>query len=50
LVKEVREAGYHIASWNADGVASGMYFARFIATNVSGSVRYLKVSKLVLAK
>ncbi len=44
------EAGYHSATWNASSVASGVYFARFTATDLNGSVKLSKVSKLVLAK
>jgi hypothetical protein len=42
--------GYHTATWNASGVASGVYLARFTATDGSGTVKLNKVSKLVLAK
>lgn len=50
LVNGKHEAGYHSATWDASGVASGVYFARFTATDANGSVRLTKVSKLVLAK
>ncbi len=43
-------AGYHSAIWNASAVASGVYFARFTATDANGVVRLNKVSKLLLAK
>lgn len=45
------EAGYHARAWNATGVASsGVYFARFTATDVSGVVKHAAVSKLLLTK
>lgn len=44
------EAGYHSATWNAEGVSSGVYFARFIAKDASGSVKLNKVTKLLLTK
>jgi hypothetical protein len=44
------EAGYHSATWNATGVASGVYLARFTATTGTGSVTYTKTHKLVLMK
>jgi hypothetical protein len=50
LATGFREAGYHSATWNASGQASGVYFARFVATDVSGNVRISKVNKLVLMK
>ena len=43
-------AGYHSATWNATGVASGVYFARFTATNQSGKLQFSKINKLVLSK
>ncbi|MBI5472493.1 MAG: T9SS type A sorting domain-containing protein [Ignavibacteriae bacterium] len=42
--------GYHTATWNASDVASGVYFARFSATNASGAVKLNKVTKLLLTK
>jgi hypothetical protein len=42
--------GYHSATWNATGVASGVYLARFTATSATGSVAYTKTRKLVLMK
>ncbi|MBX2990277.1 MAG: T9SS type A sorting domain-containing protein [Bacteroidetes bacterium] len=50
LVNGTHEAGYYAATWDASGVASGVYFARFTATDMSGGVRLNKVSKLVLTK
>jgi hypothetical protein len=50
LVNSVKEAGYHSATWNAGNVASGVYFARFTATDANGSVKLTKVNKLLLTK
>jgi hypothetical protein len=61
LENGMREAGYHASTWNArlhpsgfgehaSQVASGVYFARFTATDPSGNVKLSKVSKLLLAK
>jgi photosystem II stability/assembly factor-like uncharacterized protein len=41
---------YHSATWNASEAASGVYFARFTATDVNGNVKLSKVSKLILTK
>lgn len=50
LASGYREAGYHSATWNADGQASGVYFARFNVTSVDGKNTYSKINKLVLMK
>ncbi|MBI5472349.1 MAG: T9SS type A sorting domain-containing protein [Ignavibacteriae bacterium] len=42
--------GYNSATWNASGVASGVFFAQFTATDANGNVRLAKVSKLLLTK
>lgn len=43
-------AGYHSVMWSAPEMASGVYFARFTATDKSGEVKYAKVNKLALTK
>jgi hypothetical protein len=43
-------AGYHSSIWNASAVSSGVYFARFTATDANGIVKLSKVSKLILNK
>jgi hypothetical protein len=45
-------AGYHSATWDVPqgGTASGVYFARFTATDAQGKAKLSKVSKLLLAK
>ncbi len=50
LVNGFKEAGYHFATWNAKDVSSGVYFARFTATDANGNLKLLKVNKLLLAK
>jgi hypothetical protein len=44
------KAGYHSATWDATGVASGVYLARFTAMDGSGSSVYTKIARLVLMK
>ena len=44
------EAGRHTATWNAAGMASGVYFVRLDVTNTKGALGYTKVNKLVLMK
>jgi hypothetical protein len=50
LATGYHEAGYHSATWNAAGHASGVYFARFTATDTFGKVRLAKTSKILLMK
>ncbi len=50
LANGLHEAGYHLATWNASNVASGVYFTRFTAMDVSGDVKFSKINKLVLMK
>lgn len=50
LVSGYNEAGHHSATWNASNYASGVYFARFNVTDAGGTVKYSRVSKLVLMK
>jgi len=44
------ESGHHSATWNASSFASGVYLARFTATDAIGSVRLSTTQKLVLTK
>ena len=50
LANGYQAAGYHAATWNAAGAASGVYFARFSVTSAEGAVAYTKINKLVLMK
>jgi len=50
LVKGEYEAGYHSVTWNASSFASGIYLARFVASNANGVVKLSTTQKLVLAK
>lgn len=50
LVNGHKEAGYHSVVWSAAGNASGVYFARFTATDGSGKVKFRDVIKLLLTK
>ena len=50
VVKGNNAAGYHAATWNASNVASGVYFARFTATDQFGKLRFSKINKLVLSR
>ena len=50
LANGYQAAGYHTATWNAAGAASGVYFARFSVTGAGGAVAYTKINKLVLMK
>jgi hypothetical protein len=50
LVNEYREGGYHSATWNAAGQASGVYFARLTVSNELGRVQFTKLNKLMLMK
>jgi hypothetical protein len=50
LVSDNYAAGYHSATWNANEIASGVYFARFTASDVNGTLKLSKSSKLILNK
>ncbi len=50
LVNGQVSQGYHTTTWDASGVASGIYFAHFIATDANGNIQLNKVSKLLLTK
>lgn len=43
VVDDYRKAGYHSATWDATGVASGLYFARL---ETRGEVRQIKMMVL----
>jgi hypothetical protein len=44
------EAGSHSATWDASGVASGVYFARFAALGSNGAIKYTRVGKMLLVR
>jgi hypothetical protein len=50
LENGLKGSGYHSSIWNATNVASGVYFARFTATDAQGKLKLSKVNKLLLAK
>jgi len=50
LVVGLQQAGAYEVKWNGAGVSSGMYYARFVLTDVFGTMRFTKVIKLLLAK
>jgi hypothetical protein len=50
LENGTKEAGYHSTTWNAEGVASGVYFVRFTSRDGSGTLQLNRVMKLLLAK
>jgi hypothetical protein len=50
LVNGVQEAGYHSIEWDASNVGSGVYLARFTASDETGRLRYTNVRKLLLTK
>ncbi len=50
LVSGGVSAGYHSASFDANGLSSGVYFARLTASNSLGRVVFTKTMKLLLAR
>ena len=50
LVDGLVPAGSHSVTWNAGSFGSGVYFARFIASDPGGAVRFTKTAKLQLLK
>lgn len=50
LVNGMQDAGFSSVEWNASNVASGVYLARFTATDATGNVKLARVMKLVLTK
>ena len=50
LADGVIKAGYHSATWNAQNVATGVYFARLVVTDALGKQVYAKTAKLLLMK
>jgi hypothetical protein len=50
LEKGMMEEGRHNITWNATGVASGVYFVRFEAGDAPGVVKHVSTSKILLMK
>ena len=50
LANGMMAAGYHSATWNAQNVATGVYFARLVVTDALGKQIYAKTAKLLLMK
>jgi len=50
LANGMMAAGYHSATWNAQNVATGVYFARLVVTDALGKQVYAKTAKLLLMK
>jgi len=50
LFSGTQNTGKHSVSWNATGLSSGTYFARFSATSLQNNERYTEVKKLLLIK
>jgi hypothetical protein len=50
LVSSVLKPGYYSVRWDGTAHASGVYYARFTASDETGNVRYAKVSKLMFMK
>ena len=50
LATGYQEAGYHSATWNADGQSSGVYIVRLTVSNEFGRVQYSRMSKLILLR
>jgi hypothetical protein len=50
LADGMMTAGLHSATWNAQNVSSGMYFARLVVTDAFGKQLYIKTMKMMLMK
>ncbi|MDI6767873.1 MAG: T9SS type A sorting domain-containing protein [Bacteroidota bacterium] len=51
LVDEIQEAGYKSVDWNSSNIASGVYFYRLEAMNISNpSKSFTKVKKMLLLR
>lgn len=50
LVKQFQPAGYYSAIFNADELASGIYFVRFTVNNQMGRPVFTKISKMALVR
>ncbi|NUN08942.1 MAG: PQQ-dependent sugar dehydrogenase [Ignavibacteriaceae bacterium] len=50
LIDEEREAGYHEVLWSGENVASGVYYAKLIATTSSKQEVHIDSKKMILIK
>lgn len=50
LIDEDREAGYHEVLWSGENVASGVYYAKLIATTNSKQEVHIDSKKMILIK
>jgi flagellar hook assembly protein FlgD len=50
LVDQKLSKGKHTFTWDASGVASGMYFCRYFVTDNVGKVVYNEVKKMLLMR
>jgi outer membrane protein assembly factor BamB len=50
LVNDFKSPGRYEVTWDASGFASGVYFARFTATQQAGGAPFTKVMRLILMK
>jgi hypothetical protein len=50
LLNDVKQAGKYSLSWDAEGMASGVYYARMISRSQTGIIRYFETKKLILMK
>ena len=50
LKNEIMTSGYHILQWNADGIASGVYFYLIEANSVVGNISFTSIKKMILLR
>jgi hypothetical protein len=41
IIQDTQTAGRHLTVWNADGMSSGVYFARLVASNKTRSIKLI---------
>jgi hypothetical protein len=50
LARGTHNAGYYTAIWNANSIASGVYYVRYTVIDENGKQQFDKVEKVVLMK